>query len=75
MTEKFVGDAILAVFGIPLTHEDDPERGVRAALAAHERSSVRALGLGGSTVRRSGSGSASTRARSSRAAKPRRVES
>jgi class 3 adenylate cyclase len=36
-TEKFVGDAVLAVFGIPLAHEDDPERAVRAAHAAHER--------------------------------------
>src|SRR4051794_13018021 len=26
VTEKFVGDAILAVFGIPRAHEDDPER-------------------------------------------------
>ncbi len=36
-TEKFAGDAILAVFGIPQTHEDDPERAVRAALAVRDR--------------------------------------
>lgn len=30
--EKFAGDALLAAFGVPATHEDDPERGVRAAL-------------------------------------------
>jgi class 3 adenylate cyclase/tetratricopeptide (TPR) repeat protein len=36
-TEKFVGDAVLAVFGIPRAHEDDPERAVRAGLAAQER--------------------------------------
>jgi class 3 adenylate cyclase/tetratricopeptide (TPR) repeat protein len=33
VTEKFAGDAILAVFGIPQTHEDDADRAVRAGLA------------------------------------------
>jgi class 3 adenylate cyclase len=31
--EKFSGDAVLALFGSPKAHEDDPERAVRAALA------------------------------------------
>jgi adenylate cyclase len=33
--EKFVGDAVMAVFGAPVAHEDDPERALRAALAMH----------------------------------------
>src|SRR6266571_2852928 len=31
--EKFSGDAILALFGAPRAHEDDPERAIRAGLA------------------------------------------
>jgi class 3 adenylate cyclase/tetratricopeptide (TPR) repeat protein len=41
--EKFAGDAVMAAFGIPLAHEDDAERAVRAGLGIREL--VTELGL------------------------------
>ena len=35
--EKFVGDAVMAVFGAPVAHEDDPQRALEAALQMLER--------------------------------------
>ncbi len=43
VVEKFVGDAVMAVFGAPTAHGDDPERAVRAALAV--RDAVAALNV------------------------------
>jgi len=37
VVEKFVGDAVMAVFGLPLAHEDDADRSVRAAVAMQRR--------------------------------------
>jgi class 3 adenylate cyclase len=34
--DKFMGDSVLAIFGVPAAHEDDPIRAVRAALELHD---------------------------------------
>jgi class 3 adenylate cyclase len=34
--EKFIGDAVMALFGAPVAHEDDSERAVRAALSIQD---------------------------------------
>jgi class 3 adenylate cyclase len=34
---KFIGDAVMALFGAPQSHEDDPSRALRCALSMHER--------------------------------------
>src|SRR5262249_8099632 len=41
--EKFAGDAVMAAFGAPRTHEDDAERALRAAFSVLEQ--VHDLGL------------------------------
>ncbi len=33
MLDKFIGDAVMAAFGIPVPHEDDPDRAVRTAIS------------------------------------------
>ena len=34
--EKFIGDAVMALFGAPISREDDPERAIRAGLAIRD---------------------------------------
>src|SRR5947199_1753987 len=43
--EKFIGDAVMALFGAPVAHEDDPERAVRAALAIRDAAEEQGIEL------------------------------
>src|SRR5688500_3779469 len=45
--EKYIGDAVMAVFGIPQVHEDDAMRAIRAAVSVRERVSALANELVG----------------------------
>jgi len=43
--EKFIGDAVMALFGASATHEDDPVRAIKAAREIHEIVSSSAPGM------------------------------
>ncbi len=65
--DKHIGDNLMAVFGAPLAHTDDPERAVRAALDIHavmpglsaelERTLMAHIGIASGQVVASGTGS------------------
>jgi class 3 adenylate cyclase/tetratricopeptide (TPR) repeat protein len=50
VVEKFIGDAVVGVFGVPAAHEDDAERAVRAGLRIVEEAE-RLTGVGDTPLR------------------------
>ena len=50
VVEKFAGDAVLALFGAPVAHDDDAARALRAALAMHDELGSLVLELGPSAA-------------------------
>ena len=52
--EKFIGDAVMAVFGVPVAHEDDALRACRAAVEM--RDALPELGVAGADRRQYGRG-------------------
>jgi len=54
MLDKFIGDAIMAAFGVPMAHDDDEDRAVRSAIAmigALNTWNIKRLGEGKKPVR------------------------
>jgi class 3 adenylate cyclase len=51
VVEKFIGDAVVGVFGVPAAHEDDPERAVRAGLRIVEGAAEELQSVGGEPLR------------------------